>query len=107
MKQAVVLALATFGMAATAFAQAPSTGTTPGPHDPNPPMATPDLRLPPPCAPTPNVAMNGASARPVAAPAKGPTAGGITAADATGQTLCSANTLTQSAAAPGLVPQTQ
>jgi len=107
MKQAFIVALVTFGMAASAFAQAPSAGPTPGPHDPNPPMATPDLRLPPPCAPRPNVAMNGASLQPAAAAGGAGTRSGIQAADASGQTICSDNTLTQSATLPGLLPQAQ
>ncbi len=58
MKPAYVLAIAILTVAAPALAQAP------GPHDPNPPRESPDLRLPPPCAPTPNLAADGVAAKP-------------------------------------------
>ncbi|HEY3919907.1 MAG TPA: hypothetical protein VGL83_19100 [Stellaceae bacterium] len=99
MKQALVLAIATLGMTAMAFAQAPNTGTSPGPHDPNPPMETPDLRLPPPCAATPNLAAAGVAVRPDDARRAVPATGQITPAD--GTTQCSANGTTQSATLPG------
>jgi hypothetical protein len=101
MKQALVLAIASFGMAGAAFAQAPNTGLTPGPHDPNPPVATPDLRLPPPCASRPNFAVAGAAAKPIAAQATSITGGRVTPIDDTGDTQCSANGATQSTEAPG------
>jgi hypothetical protein len=100
MKQALILAMATFGLATAAFAQAPDAGTSPGPHDPNPPMATPDLRLPPPCAPSPNLVAAGMEAKGdpmhrVIAPA-----GRIVAVDSDDPTQCSMNNITQSAELP-------
>jgi hypothetical protein len=103
MKQALVLAIASFGWAATAFAQAPNSGVTPGPHDPNPPMNAPDLRLPPPCAPAANLAAAGAVVSPVDARAPGPQVRPVDSTD----TQCSANTMTQSAELPGLAPGVQ
>lgn len=105
MKQPLVIALASFGLATAAFAQAPNAGTSPGPHDPNPPMATPDLQLPPPCT----------TAADLAAAAKhGATPGGAVSAtgqvipiDGAGDTQCSANAITQSAELPGLAPGAQ
>ena len=51
MKSALVVAIALFAMGMPAFAQAPNTDTSPGPHDPNPPRESPDLRPPSPCGP--------------------------------------------------------
>ena len=102
MKPAFVLAIASFAIAASAAAQAPTTSSTPGPHDPNPPMNAPDLRLPPPCAPTPNLAANGGAVRPVATQPKRVAAGaGPIDSDSTIQ--CSANAAVQSAELPGLI----
>lgn len=99
MKQALVLAIATFGMAAAAFAQSPNTDISPGPHNPNPPMEAPDLRLPTPCAPTPDLAAVGAIAKPDAVQRAIPATGRITPVGAA-TTQCSANGVTQSAALP-------
>jgi len=99
MKQALILAIATIGLTATAFAQAPDAGTSPGPHDPNPPMNTPDLRLPPPCAPQPNLAMAGKSATPLGDRMIAPPEGRVVAANS-GNDQCSANGVTQSAGLP-------
>lgn len=103
MKQALVMALATFGLTAAAFAQSPNTDISPGPHNPNPPMEAPDLRLPAPCAPTPDLAAAGAVAMPDAAQRTIPAAGRITPVEA-GTTQCSANGITQSAALPPAAP---
>ena len=106
MKRALVLALASIGWVTAAVAQSPNTSPSPGPHDPNPAMNTPDLRLPPPCAPTPNLAATGGLMSPPAAAA--PAAGSrLTAADSNGEVKCSANTGAQSAALPDLVPGVQ
>lgn len=57
MKTAFALAFASFGVTTAAFALTPpNSGASPGPQDPNPPLEAPDLRLPPPCAPRPNIA---------------------------------------------------
>ncbi len=98
MKRALVLALATMGLTATAFAQVPDAGTSPGPHDPNPPLNTPDLQLPPPCAPLRNLAMAGKSATPIGARTIAEPQARRVAAN--GGDQCSANSVTQSAAAP-------
>jgi hypothetical protein len=100
MKHALILTIASFGWAAAAMAQAPNSGVTPGPHDPNPPMNTPDLRLPAPCAPTATLASTGPGevrARAQASPQATPV----------DSTQCSANTITQSAALPGPAPGIQ
>jgi hypothetical protein len=47
---------ATLGMINIAAAQAPDRNAPTGPYNPNPPANAPDLRLPPPCAPAPNLA---------------------------------------------------
>ena len=108
MKHALVLALATMSLSITlglsppAFAQSPNLSTSPGPHDPAPPMNSPDLRLPPPCAPTPNLAVAGAAVKPVAVqPTPGAPASVVKTA---GDTQCSANTLPQSSALPSGSP---
>jgi len=101
MKQALVLVVASFAMAASAAAQVPTTNPTPGPHDPNPPTNAPDLRLPPPCAPTPNLAANGGVVRPVATQPK--PGSGATPIDSDSTIQCSANTAAQSAELPGLI----
>ena len=103
MKQAFLLAIASFAIAASGAAQVPTTGLTPGPHDPNPPMNTPDLRLPPPCAPTPNLAADGGVARPVATQPSSATGAGARPIDSDSTTQCSANTAAQSAELPGLI----
>jgi hypothetical protein len=101
MKRALVLAVASFGWAATALAQAPNTGVTPGPHDPNPPMNTPDLRLPAPCAPASTLAAAGGVLDPGEAVARSLPSAQATPIDTAGNTQCSANTMTQSAELPG------
>lgn len=107
MKRALVLAIAAYSMTATAFAQAPDPNTSPGPHDPNPPMESPDLRLPPPCAPTPNLAAASTTAKPEPAALSTVAPGHqMLAADNPGDTQCSAN-VTQSAELPGLAPTPQ
>lgn len=106
MKQALVLAIASLGWTAAAFAQSPNTSPSPGPHDPNPPMNTPDLRLPPPCASSPNLAANGGAVSPVAATATAST-GHVTPVDSSGNVQCLSNTLPQSAELPGLAPGIQ
>jgi hypothetical protein len=106
MKQALVLAIASLSWAAAAFAQSPNTSPSPGPHDPNPPMNAPDLRLPSPCAPSLNLAANGGSVSPVVATAT-PSTGRITPVDSSGNVQCSSNTLPQSAELPGLAPGIQ
>jgi hypothetical protein len=100
MKQALILAIATFGLATAAFAQAPDTGASPGPHDPNPPLAAPDLRLPPPCAPTANLASAGLPAKNDPAYRVIALAGRVVAVDSGSPTQCSANSITQSAELP-------
>ena len=106
MKRALVLALASIGWVTAAAAQSPNMSPSPGPHDPNPPMNTPDLRLPPPCAPTPNLAATGGLMSPpaTAAPATGSR---LMPVDSNGDVKCSANTAAQSAALPGLAPGVQ
>jgi hypothetical protein len=49
-----VVSLLTLGLSSGAFAQSPNDSGPSGPHDPNPPMNAPDLRLPPPCGSAPN-----------------------------------------------------
>jgi hypothetical protein len=107
MKRALVLTIASFGWAATAFAQAPNTGVTPGPHDPNPPMNTPDLRLPAPCAPASTLAAAGDVLSPVDTHGRSLPSTQATPTDTAGDTQCSANTMTQSAELPGLAPGVQ
>jgi hypothetical protein len=107
MKRALILTIASFGYAAAAFAQAPNTGVTPGPHDPNPPMNAPDLRLPAPCAPAATLAATGGTLSPVEARARALPSAQVTPADSSGDTQCSANTMTQSAELPGLAPGIQ
>lgn len=105
MKRALILALVSVGWATAAVAQSPNANPSSGPHDPNPPMNTPDLRLPPPCAPNPNLASAGGVMNPATAtPATGT---GVTPVDSNGDLKCSANTRTQSAALPGLAPGVQ
>ena len=106
MKRALILALVGLGWATAVVAQSPNTSPSPGPHDPNPPMNTPDLRLPPPCAPNPNLAATGGVMSP-AATATSAKGSGVTPVDSTGEVKCSTNTQAQSAALPGLVPDTQ
>ena len=98
MKQALVLAMATLGLTAAAFAQAPNADISPGPHNPNPPLEAPDLRLPAPCAPTSDLAA-GATAKPAARQPAMSATGRMTPVEA-GATQCSANGTTQSAALP-------
>jgi hypothetical protein len=107
MKQALVLAIASFGWTAAAFAQSPNTSPSPGPHDPNPPMNAPDLRLPPPCASSPNLAANGGAVSPVAATATPSSGGHVTPVDSSGNVQCSSDTRPQSAELPGLAPGIQ
>jgi hypothetical protein len=107
MKRALVLAFASFGWVASAVAQSPNTSPSPGPHDPNPPMNAPDLRLPPPCAPAPNLAATGGVMSPAAATAMPSTAGRVTPVDNSGNLQCSTNTVPQNAALPGLAPGIQ
>jgi hypothetical protein len=102
MKQALVLAIATFSLTAAAYAQAPDTDISPGPHNPNPPMESPDLRLPAPCAPTANLAGASAPTKPGAIKAAKPPVNQITPVDSAGDTQCSAGGVPQSAALPGL-----
>lgn len=105
MKRALILALVSFGWVTAAVAQSPNTQPSPGPHNPNPPMNAPDLRLPPPCAPTPNLAASGGVMAPAAAT---PITGSrITPVDTSNNLKCSANTPAQSAALPGLAPGVQ
>lgn len=104
MKSALILAIATLGLSATAFAQ--DIGGSPGPHDPNPPMNTPDLRLPPPCAPTPNLATAGAAVKSMPIQPT-PAASATIVKTASGDTQCSSNTLPQSAALPPDSPLAQ
>jgi hypothetical protein len=103
MKRALVLAMMSIGWVTAAVAQSPYTSPSPGPHDPNPPMNAPDLRLPPPCAPAPNLASTGGIMSP--ATATPTTSGGVTPVDSSGNLKCSANT--QSATLPGLAPGVQ
>jgi hypothetical protein len=105
MKRALVIALASFGWVTAASAQAPNATPSTGPHDPNPPMNAPDLRLPPPCAPAPNLAATGGVMSPATVTATPSTGGRLTPVDS--GTQCSANTLPQSAALPGLAPGVQ
>lgn len=108
MTRALVLAIAAYSMTATAFAQAPDTDTSPGPHDPNPPMESPDLRLPSPCTPTPNLAAASTTAKPgMTTLPSAPPDGQILAATTNGDTQCSATGVTQSAELPGLAPTPQ
>jgi hypothetical protein len=66
---------ATLGMINIAAAQAPDRNAPTGPYNPNPPANAPDLRLPPPCAPTPNLASNqAAEAKQTAMPGQATTA---------------------------------
>jgi hypothetical protein len=105
MKRGLIIALASFGWVTAAVAQSPNTSPPPGPHDPNPPMNAPDLRLPPPCAPAPNLAAAGGVMAPATAmPLRGSR---VTSVDSSGNVQCSANTRAQSAALPGLAPGVQ
>lgn len=104
MKPALVVALALFAMGMPAFAQAPNTDTSPGPHDPNPPRESPDLRLPSPCAPTANLAAAGIAVKPGLTQPQSSTS--LVRVDTNGDTQCSAN-VTQSAALPGLTSPAQ
>ncbi len=103
MKRAFVLAIASFAIAASAAAQVPTTSPTPGPHDPNPPMNAPDLRLPPPCAPTPSLAANGGVVRPVATQPQPAIGAAARSVDGDSAIQCSASTAAQSAELPGLI----
>jgi hypothetical protein len=106
MKRALILALASFGWATAAMAQSPNTIVSPGPHDPNPPMNTPDLRLPPPCAPNPNFAATGGVMSPAATAT--PAAGSlVTPVEAANNIQCSANARPQTTELPGLAPGIQ
>jgi len=105
MKRALVFALMSVGFVTAAMAQSPNMSASPGPHDPNPPKNTPDLRLPPPCAPAPNLAATGSVMSP-AARATSATPGRVTPVDS-GDVKCSTNTAAQSAAVPGLAPGIQ
>jgi hypothetical protein len=107
MKTALVLTIAIFSLATTTFAQAPDADTSPGPHNPNPPMAAPDLRLPPPCAPIPNLAAAGVAKNPGAAATPVARSGQVLPIGSAGETQCSANGTTQSAQLPGLAPAAQ
>lgn len=107
MKTALVLTIAIFSLATTAFAQAPDANTSPGPHDPNPPMATPDLRLPSPCGPMPSLAVAGVATNLGGIHNPAAPAGQVVAIDSAGGTQCSANGITQSAELPGLAPAAQ
>jgi hypothetical protein len=107
MKRALILTIASFGWVTAAIAQSPNTSPSPGPHDPNPPMNTPDLRLPPPCAPAPNLAANGGVMSPAAATAAPATGGGIMPVESSSNLQCSANTRSQTAELPGLAPGVQ
>lgn len=105
MKRALILALVSFGWVTAAVAQSPNMEPSPGPHDPNPPMNAPDLRLPPPCAPAPNLAATGGAMSPAATT---PVPGGrVTPVDSSNNVKCSANTPAQSAQLPGLAPGVQ
>jgi hypothetical protein len=104
MKHALILTIASFGWAAAAMAQAPNSGVTPGPHDPNPPMNAPDLRLPAPCAPAATLASTGGVLSPVESHARSLASPQVTPIDST---QCAANTITQSAELPGLAPGIQ
>jgi hypothetical protein len=103
MKRALILALASFGWMTAAMAQSPNMTASPGPHDPNPPMNTPDLRLPPPCAPASNLAGAGGVMSPAAATAAPERGRRVLPADST-NVQCSANTRAQTAELPGLAP---
>ena len=105
MKSALVVAIALLAMGVPAFAQAPDTDTAPGPHDPNPPRESPDLRLPSPCAPTPNLAAAGVAAKPGLAQPQ--TSTPLLRVENNGNTQCSASGATQSAELPGLMPPAQ
>ncbi|HWE72401.1 MAG TPA: hypothetical protein VG328_04520 [Stellaceae bacterium] len=107
MKRALVLTIASFGWTVAAFAQAPNTGVTPGPHNPNPPMNAPDLRLPAPCAPASTLAATGGVLSPVEARARALPSAQVTPIETAGGTQCSANTITQSAELPGLASGVQ
>ena len=107
MKRALILALVSFGWVTAAMAQSPNMSSSPGPHDPNPPMNAPDLRLPPPCAPNPNLAATGGVMAPVAAAATPSTSARITPVDSGANVQCSANTPAQTAELPGLAPGIQ
>ena len=105
MKRALILALVSIGWVTAAVAESPNTSPSPGPHDPNPPMNAPDLRLPPPCAPNPNLAATGGVMSPAMAT---PTTGSrVTPVDSSGDLKCAGNTRAQSAALPGLAPDVQ
>ncbi len=47
MKHALLVGIFTLGLTTGAIAQSPTDSGPSGPHDPNPPMNAPDLRLPP------------------------------------------------------------
>jgi hypothetical protein len=106
MKRALILALASFGWMTAAMAQSPNMSASPGPYDPNPPMNTPDLRLPPPCAPASNLAASGGVMSPAAATAM-PVRGRQAMPVDSNNVQCSANTRAQTAELPGLAPGVQ
>ena len=108
MKRALILAVASLGWTAAAIAQSPNAGPSPGPHDPNPPMNAPDLRLPPPCAPSTSVAATDGIMNPATSATSPASSPRVTAVDDNnGNLQCSANMLPQSAALPGLAPGMQ
>lgn len=100
MKSALVVAIAILAMGMPAFAQAPNSAASPGPHDPNPPLESPDLRLPSPCAPKPNLAAADISATPDLA--RPQPSSRLVRIDNSGDTQCSSIGVTQSAEMPGL-----
>ena len=107
MTRALVLALMSLGWMTAAMAQSPNTSPSPGPHNPDPPMNAPDLRLPPPCAPAPNLAATGGVMSPAASMATPLPGDRVTPVDSSSNLQCSANTRAQSAALPGLAPGIQ
>ncbi|HEY1506347.1 MAG TPA: hypothetical protein VGF92_18730 [Stellaceae bacterium] len=107
MKQALVLALVSFGWVTALAAQSPNTSPSPGPHDPNPAMNAPDLRLPPPCAPTANLAATDGVMNPTGVTAAPVPDNRVMRIESGGGLQCSANTRAQSAELPGLAPGIQ
>jgi hypothetical protein len=61
MKQALIIGLMAFGIATSAYAQGPNGPGSSGPHDPNPPASSPDLKLPAPCGAETHVAQENAA----------------------------------------------
>ncbi len=66
MRKALVLGAALIALSTAVFAQPPNDSSLPGPQNPNPPANAPDLRLPPPCSPAPNIAEAGGGVQPAA-----------------------------------------